>query len=297
MVLIFIMRAVLPVHIGVCQTINSLKCCVRSITKRVQRNLSFAFSKLCKKSALDDRDTSRAAYITSCYNALMADARYRTADEWEKFGAKFENTYIKSRWPTVMLNFIINVTEASPGLYELGMSLIDYAANSVSKDSPYLLLATVAICVHQGGPSHFSDAYSAYEKLSSHIDCFDSTSAQILINALSKTAKWKECLKLIEMVKVLRDVSGFHYSPVLVAALRHGEHQFVDETMHFMFNNGMVPTDSVYNTMLDLELCTQLLDVLIKFRWIPSRQTASRIAAYFERQVFSSLVLYFCYSK
>jgi hypothetical protein len=253
--------------------------------RTVRRSFSFVSYKCCKHAGLDDSEMSKTAFLASCYNELMANARHLTADEWETFGAKFEKTYIKSRWPTVMLSYIIGITDSRPGLYELGMSLIEYAASCGSKDRSYLLLATVAICVHQGGSSHVANAYTAYEELSSLIDCFDSTSAQILINALSKTARWRECLKLIEMAKFSRDVTGFHYSPVLVAALQHGEHQFVDDTMHYMFSNGMTPTDSVYSTMLDLGLCDQLLNVLKKFRWIPSKQTAGRIATYFERQV------------
>jgi len=231
-------------------------------------------------------ETNGKEVLTEYYNELMTNATRRTADEWSAFGSKFEATFLKSRWPTVMLNYIIGITETVPGLFEVGMSLIEYAAVGASRDKSFLLLATVAICIHQGGPSTYGTALSAFKQLSSTIECFDVTSINILISALSKTDQWKECLSLIDMAKFSADVSLCHLSPLLVAALHHNDAEVFDSVLHLMADNNAVPIDEVYHLMLDQGQCEQLVEILKKFSWVPSRPVAKRIATYYERQVF-----------
>jgi hypothetical protein len=78
----------------------------------------------------DKSDTIRNSVLTEYYNELLVDPRLRSEDEWASFGSKFEKSPLRSRWPTVMLTFVMNNTELIPGMYELGMSLLRYAANA-----------------------------------------------------------------------------------------------------------------------------------------------------------------------
>ena len=262
-------------------------CSARRTLCELSLCLDYGVHRSFSKSSIQpyNGEIYRKDILNEYYKELMTNATRRTADEWSAFGSKFEQSYLKSRWPTVMLNYIIGITESVPGLFEVGISLIEYAALGGSRDTSFLLLATVAICVHQGGPNKHDTAFVAFKQLLSTIECFDLTSINILIGAISKTDQWKECLKLINMVTMSADVSACHLSPFLVASLQHNDIAVFDSTLHMMAGTGAVPTDDVYHLMLDLGQCEQLVQILKKFSWVPSRRVACRIASFFERLV------------
>jgi hypothetical protein len=153
----------------------------------------------------------------------------------------------------------------------------------LTQNKTFLLLATVAISIHQGGPSKYSIAYSAYEKLSAAIECFDITSINILVTALSKTDMWKECSRLIDMVKVSGNNTSCDFSPVLIAAVQHDDMQYLDDKMGVMSEDGAIPGSEVYHAMLDHGFCMKLMEVLRKFNWVPNKSVADRISNYYDR--------------
>jgi len=235
----------------------------------------------------DDRQR-HVPLIEEIYNELMTVPKWLTNDEWSAVGAKVPKyPSVSDRWPTLLLHYIAQKSEAIAGLYDVGMSLVDYIANLSDRHRLLRLVSSVAICIHQGGQDEHEKALALYDELCGEFDVFDHVTARILINALARTRYWRQCMELIEQVKITSDPGSKDYSPIIIAAMINGDDDLANELLAILSRNHLMPDDTVFMHIIDNGTAEQVLAVLKKFAWIPSRPVIDSVIMQLQRYVDS----------
>jgi len=224
------------------------------------------------------------ALIKEIYNEVMTAPKWLTNSEWSAFGKKFDEERLFSvLWPTLLLNLIAHKTEAVPGLYDVGMSLVDYVASLSERHRLLRLVSCIAICIHQGGEDYYEKALALYDELCAEYGVFDHMSAHILIVALAKTRYWRRCLELIDMMKITADASSSDYSAIIVAAMANQDCELANRLLETLARNGWKPDDKVFLHMCANGPAELVLTILKDFAWIPSRPVMESLISKLER--------------
>lgn len=206
------------------------------------------------------------------------------ANDWTQLGETFsDRKFLSTRWPSILLNYLAHKEDHVSGLFEIGMSLADFVKTFGDKHVVLRLVASVSLCVHQGGDTCHDQAFKLYDELCSVTDVLDSSSALLLIRAFAKTSRWRKCLDFLEMAKISGIPSPGHYAPLIKAALKAGEADMVDELFREMFVAGITPSEEVFRSLIQQDKVLKLLELLQKFGWIPSESLAVQIQDYFSR--------------
>jgi len=222
--------------------------------------------------------------IEGLYNEVMTEPKWLTNDEWSAVGAKVykEGTRLVL-WPTLLLHYIAQKSEAIPGLYNVGMSLVDYVANLSDRHRLLRLVSAVAIYIHQGAEDDHEKALALYDKLCTEYDVFDCVSARILISALARTRYWHRCMELTEQMKIAADPGSKDYSPIIVAAMMNGDNDLANELLATLSRHDLMPEDEVFMHILANGTAEQVLTVLKDFAWIPSRTVIDSVITQLQR--------------
>jgi len=222
--------------------------------------------------------------IEEIYSELITAPKWLTNSEWSAFDEKFDKkTFLTALWPTLLLNFIAHKTEAVPGLYSVGMSLVDYVATLSERNRLLRIVSAIAICIHQGGENHYEKALALYDELCAEYDVFDHVSARMLIVALARTRYWRHCLELVDMVKITADAVSSEYSPIIIAALVNQDYDLANKLLETLYGNGLKPNDRVFVHMCTNGMAEQVLTVLKDFAWIPSRPVIDSLISQLQR--------------
>jgi len=228
--------------------------------------------------------------IEELYNTVITAPKWLTISEWSAFGKKFQESkfqfhYLSDLWPTMLLSFIAHTTEAIPGLYSVGMSLVDYVASLSERHRLPRIVSSVSICIHQGGESHYDKALAMYDELLAEYDVLDQVSARMLLAALAKTRYWRKCLDLIDMIKITANASANDYSAVVIAAMVNQDCDLANKLLETLFRDGYVPDDEVFMHMCNNGTAEQVLTVLKDFAWIPSQPVIDTLISHLRRYV------------
>lgn len=274
----------------VCGSFNRQRRCVTvssscgSLRKDRLENSRMLNSSESQEHAKTDNTDNKYSLLEETYDELMTAPKWLTEEEWSAVGVKFdENSSLSVLWPTVLLHMIAVKTEAVPGLYNVGMSLVDYVASQSDRHRLLRLVSTVAISVHQGGESHREKALVLYDKLCAEYDVFDQQSARTLISALAKTRQWRRCLELIDTLKITAEPTPSEYSRIIVATVVNGDKKLTNELLTTLSGIGLVPDDEVFLHMLDSNTAEQVLAVLEEFAWIPSKTVVDAVITRLQR--------------
>jgi len=237
-------------------------------------------------------DNKRFPVIEEVYNEVMTMPKWLTADEWSAVGLRFnESSFLSAKWPTILLHFILHKTEAVPGLYSVGMSLVDYIASFSDQHRLLRLVSAVAIHIHQGGENEHEKALALYDELCAEYELLDHGSAHILITALARTRYWRRCIELVDIVKIASEPTSKDYSPIIVAALRNQDDDLASELLATLSRSGFMPDDEVVLQMLASGTIEKVLATLRKFSWIPSRSLIESVVACLQRYTVVMLVM------
>jgi len=224
--------------------------------------------------------------IEEMYSELITSPKWLTNSEWSAFGEKFNKaTCLPQLWPTLLLNCITHKTETVPGLYDIGMSLVDYVASLSERHRLLRLVSAVAVRIHQGGEKHCEKALALYDELCAEYEVLDYASAHVLIVALAKTRYWRRCLELIDMMKITGIAGASDYSAVIVASMVNQDYDLANELLETLSRNGYTPHDNVFMHMCTNGIAEQVLTVLKNFGWIPSGPVIDCLISQLERYV------------
>lgn len=249
-----------------------------------QNNRNFnntSMSKTRDSEAVERNDVDqRPLLIEHAFNYLMQNPVL--AKDWNQFGEQFsDKKFLSTKWSFVLLNHIANKEEHITGLYEIGMSLVRFVRELEDRHAVSCLIASISLCVHQGGESVHSAAFGFYDELCSLTNVLDASSALLLIRSFSKTSRWRECLDFLEMAKISTNPTQAYYSPIIKAALVAGEMQLAEKLWSEMYSCGIVPSDDVFECLIEHGMVMKLLDILKQFHWIPSESVAFNIQNHF----------------
>jgi len=284
-------RTVMPVNSVFRAASILMKCDITTRSDTSSKFCSRVFSTLrChdksrdqERQITDDKPVALPLLVDT-YNELMTAPKWLTHEEWSAVGGKFrQGKFLSSIWPTVMLNFIAQKTAAVPGLYNVGMSLVDYISSLSDRHQLLRLVSAIAICIHQGGESHHKEALALYDELCSEYDMLDHRSASTLITALAKTRRWRRCMELINMMKIAAEPTSKEYSPIIVAALINQDDQLANDLLATLSKNGLVPQDEVFMCLLSNGAAERVLTVLKTFGWIPSKPVIDSVITEIQR--------------
>jgi len=210
--------------------------------------------------------------LEEIYNELMTAPKWLTNNDWSAVDMKFsKERFLSALWPTMLLHFIAQKTEAVPGLYSVGMSLVDYVGSLSDRHRLLRLVSAVAVCIHQGGEDHHEEALALYDALCNEYGVFDHKSARTLITALARTRYWRRCLELVDQVKITAQPGPKDYSPIVVAAMMNQDDDLAEKLLETLSRNGLKPGDEMFLQMLATGRAEQVLTVLRDYVWIPSK--------------------------
>lgn len=271
-------------HRSKCDTVSSSP---ESVTKDyVKKECTVDSSEQHEHKATED-EQGLVPTIERIYNDVMTVPKWLTYDEWSAVGAKqsLGSSRLASHWPTSLLHYIAQKNEAIPGVYDVGMSLVDYVACLSDRHRLLRLVSAVALYVHQGTADDHEKALSLYDELCAEYDVFDHVSAYILIAALARTRYWRHCMELIEQVKITASPGSKEYSPVIVAAMVNRDSDLASELLTTLSRMGLMPDDKVFMHILASGSAEQLLAVLRDFAWIPSRPVVEALVTQLQRYI------------
>jgi len=240
--------------------------------------------------ALHKRDV--VSIIEGIYSELMTMPKWLTADEWSAVGDRFDaKSFLSAVWPSILLHVIASKTDAVPGLYDVGMSLVEYVASQTVQHRLLRLVSAIAVLIHQGGENHHEEALALYDELCVEYDVFDHTSARVLITALAKTRYWQRCLDLIDQVKIASSPYSGDYSPVIVAAMENGNNDLAYELLTTLSRNGLMADDKVFFHILANGTVEEVLMILKDFQWIPTKCVIDSVIAHIQRYIQTTFPL------
>lgn len=107
--------------------------------------------------------------------------------------------------------------------YAAGKSLIEYIRSRNMKPNIATLSRYMRLCgdcYEKSGEDEIVKCYSELQKIAPVLDV---VSLEHVISALSKTSHWRECLNLIEEIKLVGIPRGLVYNRVAAAAFAHNE--------------------------------------------------------------------------
>jgi len=256
----------------------------------------YAFSVSSENSSTCDSSAQlELPFIKKIYNELITAPKWLTNSEWSAFGEKLDivtKQHLLDLWPTMLLSFIAQETEAVPGLYSVGMSLVDYVASLSERNRLPRIVSSVAICIHQGGENCYEKALAVYDELRAEYDIFDHVSARMLLVALAKTRYWRHCLDLIDMIKITACPSASDYSAVIIAAMVNHDYALANELLEMLSRIGYVPDDKVFMHMCNSGTAEQVLTLLKDFAWIPSEPVIDYVISQLQRYVHNLSMVY-----
>jgi len=260
----------------------------QSIDKRsVYHKLKVDSAESLDHKSTDDKRAPQPL-IEEIYSELMTAPKWLTADEWSAMGAtKFStDSFLSAKWPTLLLHFIVHKTNTVPGLYDVGMSLIDYVASLSDRHRLLRLVSAVAVSIFQGGEDHHEKALDLYDEISAEYAVMDHGSARILITALARTRYWHHCMELIDIEKIASVPSSKDYSPIIVAAVKNQDTNLANELLVTLTRSGLMPDDEVFLQMLASGTAEQTLAVLRNFAWICNRSVIESVITKLQRYAF-----------
>ena len=229
--------------------------------------------------------------VEEMYSELMIAPKWLTNDEWSAVGLKFcKESFLSSLWPTLLLHFIAQKTEAVPGLHDVGMSLVYYVASLSDRHRLTRLVSAIVICILQGGENHHEKALALYDELRAEYDVLDHRSASILITALARTRYWRCGMELMDMLKITAEPGSKEYSAIIIAAMVNQDDDLANELLATLSRNDLIPDDEVFLHMLASKTAEQVLTVLKDFAWIPSRAVIDSLIAQLQRYIY--IILY-----
>jgi len=213
---------------------------------------------------------------------------------WSQLEEKFMHIPpLSTRWPCCLLALMASKKVRIPGLFENGMSLADYVKTFGKRFEVTRLACCISLCIHQGIPERHEDAFKYFDQLCSITDVFDMTTASTLINAFSKTHRWKDCLKFVEMAKLSQPLLPLSfYSPILLASIKAGDLTLAAELFAKMSEIG-TPHPNVFEAMIDLGLTAEMLKTMRDHDWILPLSVITSLEEYFTKFVY--FVVYFNY--
>lgn len=238
-------------------------------------------SKAIDSRAVEQHEVDpKPLFIEYAFNYLIQNPSL--AKDWKQFGSQFsEKSFLSTKWPFVLLNYIANKEERVAGLYAIGMSLVGFVRELEDRHAVTCLVASISLCVHQGGESVHGAAFAFYDELRSLTDVLDASSTLLLIRSFSKTSRWRQCLDFLEMAKISTNPTQAYFSPIVKAALVAGEMPLAEKLWGEMYSCGIVPSDDVFECLIELGMVMKLLSILKQFRWIPSENIAFNIQKHF----------------
>jgi len=208
-------------------------------------------------------------------------------NDWNRLSVRFQRgEHVLTAWQSILLNYIAHRRNYVPGLFEAGMSLADHVATLSERHNIARLVSCICICVHQGGADKHHLAFDYYKQLKALLPdgVLDRVSAHSLINAFAKTSNWKEGLSILQLVKSNGELTGTNCcSPIVAAAVQHGDLSLAYSLLEEMHDDMLVPTQEVFSSMVTAGLVEELIALLEKYRWIPSEEVARDVGNYFCR--------------
>ena len=162
---------------------------------------------------------------------LQGKQREVSSDIWDGIRDKLAGIHqFKKAWPANIMLMLANREPPSKYAFNIGQSLLQYYRSEISeKMNIAVLVPFILLCASQGGQESQNTFDAAYEELCGITDVLDATSALILIRAFSLTPRWGECFAFLDMIKLTSEPTGVSYSPVVVAALKAGDHSTVED--------------------------------------------------------------------
>ena len=177
-----------------------------------------------------DKTERREGILDDIVVELLQVEQEISSDIWDDIQDKLAGTrdHFKKGWPVKIMMMLANSEPPSTYAFDLGQSLLQYYRDNVSeKSSVAMLVPYIMLCASHGGDERSFDA--ACEELCRITDVLDAMSASMVIRAYSLTSRWRECFMFLDMVKLTSEPSSSSYSQILVAALKAGDVDTVEE--------------------------------------------------------------------
>ena len=179
-----------------------------------------------------DKTERRPGVLDEIVDELLQDEQEISSDIWNDIQDKLAGTrdHFRKGWPVKVMMMLANHEPPSMYAFDLGQSLLQYYRDNVSeKSSVAMLVPYIMLCASHSGDEDQRSFDAACEELCRITDVLDATSAAMVIRAYSLTTRWRECFTFLDMVKLTSEPISSSYSHIVVAALKAGEVDTVEQ--------------------------------------------------------------------
>ncbi|XP_067680439.1 mitochondrial ribonuclease P catalytic subunit-like [Haliotis asinina] len=222
------------------------------------------------------------------FQQRTSDPSYQTSfSDWEELENKFleENPSMRKTFETLCMSHVLK-----SGNMEHAKSYLSYIHRKRSRANLTTLGLFISVCGQACGRSEQDLLYRLYEEMLEISPLSTTVMLSDLVHGFSHTDRWKDCVAWIENAKELNNPKTFLYNDVIMAALRNGDIDKVQELLDVLGQEGEAPSDILFKTFF--KFCEKthpgfsvfkLLEYMRKHRWQLSEDIADEMMQHFHR--------------
>ncbi|XP_046561969.1 mitochondrial ribonuclease P catalytic subunit-like [Haliotis rubra] len=274
---------------GKCQW--QMKCLRRHVSLNFFSPFLAQRKSVCFTSCSRIADNSRGKMTTIAldnFQQRTSDPSYQTTfTDWEDLENKFleENPSMRKTFETLCMSHVLK-----SGNMEHAKSYLSYIHRKRSRANLTTLGLFISVCGKICGRSEQDLLYKLYEEMQTISPLSNTVMLSDLVHGFSHTDRWKDCVAWIENAKELNNPKTFLYNDVIMAGLRNGDIDKVQELLDVLGWEGEAPSDVLYRTFLKFCENThygvsvfKLFEYMRKHRWQLSEDVADELMQHFHR--------------
>nr|XP_046267970.1 mitochondrial ribonuclease P catalytic subunit isoform X2 [Scatophagus argus] len=251
---------------------------------------------LRRKAALVSQDEKQQLEETPVVRTFVRSGKVQPPDrplsaaEWRKLKESMGNN---QRFDLQMMCEMFN----SGTKLDIAKSLLSFVAMETGTLSYELLLRYLTLCVKGG---HDTEVFDVYDIMRGSFPSLETGASTLFIKSFSRTARWREAIRILHEVKKVITPSPRNYGDVISAAMVHGDTTTAwalydeliekelcpnEETWEALFKGVRKTEEEEGKTTSQSEQQDRLLEILLYMRSnqiYPQYGLASSIKAWFE---------------
>ncbi|KAK5643538.1 hypothetical protein RI129_007383 [Pyrocoelia pectoralis] len=174
--------------------------------------------------------------------------KIKTLDDWESVREKLLNSSKQISHKTID-SIILSVCISSKN-YDLGFTYLDFLKQrnislGLAAIGKYFKLFYLANC-NNSDIGNEDEIYNLYKTLRAQYKVFDAFTCDNIIHALSITSYWRECLILLDEIKISCGISKVTNSVVAAACFKNGDEDLGWKLLNECANKGYLPQSVAY---------------------------------------------------
>ncbi|XP_031341953.1 mitochondrial ribonuclease P catalytic subunit [Photinus pyralis] len=183
----------------------------------------------------------------------ILNKRIKTAHDWEDVRHKLLTSSKQISQKTID-SIILSVCISAKN-YDLGFAYIDFLKQQkvnlgLATVGKYFKLFYLANCGNAAIRNE-DEIYSLYKSMRAQFKVFDAVSCENIIHALSITRYWRECLQLLDEMRITCDPNRPTYSVIAAACFRNGAEDLGWQFLNECANSGNPPLSVAYLAYID----------------------------------------------